>query len=792
MLSVITITLAYILGIIWGLYLEFNILKLVLIFLFICVLCFILRKKELNKIFFNSIILFLVFIIGIFYVKYKINNYNSKYITGEFNDTIQIISHKSETDYYYKYYAKNSNKDKFIIYFKKGSNTIFDIGAKVSVKGEFSLPNGSRNTGGFNYKLYLNSNNVYGNIYVSTYEIKELNSKNIIYLLQNKIRNALVELFESDINYAGILNGMLIGEVNDISDEIKNQFQISGITHLLAVSGSNVAIVIYVCKFLFSKIFGKKYSNYFSIIFIILFILLSGSSPSVVRAGIMAILVIGANILIRKSNTIYNIFTSALLILLVNPITLFNTGFILSFFGTIGIVSLSKYLNMKINKIIKIKIISETLSVTLSAQIVLVPIMAYLFNTLSLISIITNLLVVPVASVLTILGIILVLISIFSFNLAKIFSYIPYIIIKYILFVIKISSNFDFLNILVPTPRIWQIILYYSFLFIFVYTDNYKSFNYIKRIYENKKYLLVSRLKKLFYMLIISTLIISSIIKLIPRNYIKITSIDVGQGDSFLIETLNKKNILVDGGGSEKGSFDVGKNILLPYLLDKHITKLDAIFISHAHADHIDGIYTIIENLKVDIIIIGAFNKNDEKINKLYDLCNKNKVEILIVGTGDSLTIDNLKFEILSPDKNETQSNVNNLSLVMKMSFNNKSMLFTGDIEEDKETEIINKYANDFNKQETALYNSISKLKVDILKVAHHGAKTSSSEEFINATRPSLAIISVAEKNSYGHPNNEVVERIKKYAKVYMTKNSGELNIKIYKNGAIEIFEYIK
>ncbi len=664
-----------------------------------------------------------------------------------------IISNAIENDYYNKYYAKNEKRDKFILYFKKEENSMFRIGDKVNIFGEYTIPDIARNYGGFNYRYYLNSVDTYGTIKVKKYNLISSKTKNIIYILQNNITENLNKLFSK--NQAGILNGMLIGETNGISNEVIEDFKNSGITHLLAVSGSNIVLVIVISKFIFSKIFGKKYSWIFIISFIMFFVCISGASPSVVRAGLMAILEIFAGLLVKKSNSINNLFLSAFIILLINPLSIINIGFILSFAGTIGILLISDKITQRLKEHIRFEMLLENLSVTLSAQIILFPIMAYYFNSISLTSLITNLLVLPISSVLTVTGLILFILSIIYFPLAKLISVPLGYLIDYIMIIAKACSKLSFLNFTVSTPSVFEIILYYMIIWALINRKN----NLLKRVLVG---------------IIIFLIAITKVYDAIPKKYVEVSCVDVGQGDCFFIETSKGKRILIDGGGSETSSYDVGKNILLPYLLDRKCRKIDLIFISHAHADHINGIMTVIENLKVGKVIIGVQNLKDAKVEELYKICKKRHVEIKIVTAGESVKIDDLFFDILYPAINVKDDNVNNLSLVIKMRYKNRSMLFTGDIETYGEDKInVN-------------------IKADILKVAHHGSSTSTSEDFLKKVSPNISIISVAKKNMYGHPNENVVERLKRFSNLYMTKDSGEINIRIYKNSRIFIKERIK
>lgn len=685
-------------------------------------------------------------------------------LNGDIHLTATIVSTNIISDYN-KYYLKANNGDKFIGYFKKNQDTIFKIGDEVDIIGEFSLPDIARNQGGFNYRYTLNANSVYGIIKVHSYTKSLKKTSNIIYMAQNIINENLQKLFEQ--NEAGILNGMLIGETNSISLKVTEDFKNSGITHLLAVSGSNVAMVVAISKSIFEKLFGKKHYHIFVTIFIVLFILLSGSSPSVMRAGIMAILEIVANLLIKKSNSVNNLFLSALIILLINPISVLNIGFILSFLGTLGILLFSKNIEKWLKMFLKSKIILENLSITLSAQIMILPIMAYYFNNISVISLLTNMLVLPVASIMTVVGLGVFIISIVSFPLAKIVAIPISYLIKYIITVANYCAKASFFNYTVPTPKIIHIIGYFLIVSILIIKD-YSGNNLIL------KYFFKYTTKIITVILVAAFIIVSNLSEYIPKNFVEIVCIDVGQGDSFFIKTPSGKNVLIDGGGSETSKYDVGKNILLPYLLHRRCRKIDYIFLSHAHADHMDGILTVMQNLKVGKVIVGPQNKKDEKFEQLVKECEKRRVPISYVSAGNVLTVDKIKFSILYPNKNYQDDNVNNLSLVIKMEYANKSMLFTGDIEAKGE-------------------ENIKKLtEADILKVAHHGAKTSSTEKFLKKVKPKIAVISVAKRNRYGHPNSQVVERLKEYSNIYMTKNSGEIRIRIYKNSKIYIDERIK
>ena len=611
----------------------------------------------------------------------------------------------------------------------------------------------------------MNSQNIYATIYATNVDVIGLPKMEWIHSLKSSIEKTFLQLLPQE--EMGILEGMIIGDTSYISDETKEYFRNCGISHLLAVSGSNVAYVLVLCQFLFKKFFGRNTSHIFTSGFIIIFTILSGGSASVVRATIMAIFVIGAELFAQKPNVYASISGAALLILLYNPLIIFDIGFILSFGGTIGIVLLSKKINTVIqskvskyfslsdeNKIsVKLaNLLIETLSVTLSAQIIVTPITLYFFNTFSMVSVIVNLIVVPITGFVTILGIVMYFISLFCMPAARILSYVLYAIIAFVIRVSALFARLPFANLLLPTPSILFIMTYYFAVYVVFYGKGGQR-NTLP-------------LQRRIIIAMVSVLMISS---LIPYNHINVNMVDVGQGDCVFIETPHKKTILVDTGGTEGSNYDVGENILVPYLLDRGKLKVDCVFISHMHEDHAEGLLTVMEKLKVGKIIINEQKQDTELYQSICDKAKEKRIEIMIVKEGDKIVIDGVTFQMLLSKETMT-NNLNNTSLVLKMIYGEISMLLTGDAEKEVE-----EYAE-------------SNVKSTILKVPHHGSTTSSTEEFLKKVSPQIAIIGVGVNNRFGHPKQEVIERLERmHINIFRTDCNGEIYMKLYKSGKMKI-----
>lgn len=235
-------------------------------------------------------------------------------------------------------------------------------------------------------------------------------------------------------------------------------------------------------------------------------------------------------------------------------------------------------------------------------------------------------------------------------------------------------------------------------------------------------------------------------------------------------------------GGSEFSSFDVGKSVLLPYILDRGYTKLDYIFISHFDSDHIGGILTILKELKVKNVIISKQGEKNENYDEFIKIIKEKRIKLIIVEAGDKINIEkNVYIKILWPESKIVNDNIlNNNSIVMKLNYNKFSCLFTGDIEETAENKITEKYLH-------------HELKANIIKIAHHGSKTSTTYSFLEEVKPKIALIGVGKNNKFGHPSDKIINLLEKQKiKIYRTDLNGEICMQINKNGGIKINSQIK
>lgn len=624
--------IGYIIGIIVGLYFNFSIAFFYILLFSIYFLykyflksnkrekfklISIKRYKRYLKLYFHKSSIFLVLIISVIsntIVLYQNRRYKSMVDKLNEKENISIIatiiSEKEEKEYSNKYIveAKVDNL-KVRLYITVARNINLEYGDKISLVGDYIKPEFQRNYGGFDYYNYLKQLKIYGTIKCSSINIIEKKQGHIIFRLSNKIsieiKDRINKIMKEDI--ASIVNGLILGDKSKIEEEVNERFSNAGISHILAVSGMHVTYIILGISISLRKMIGKRKSDIFTIFIVIFYMFITNFSPSIVRAGIMSILYIFSNIIHRKNDILTSISFSLLIILIYNPFLIMNLGLQLTYGGTIGIILFNKtildilnnikFKNKKYKYIIPLKYkkilnkIKEIISISISVQIFIFPIIIFHLNKFSTYFIISNLLLAIIVGPAIILCFLFIIIILVNMQVAKFIGFIIEYLIQILLFFSKVG-NFPLSKIYIPTLKIYQIIIYYIMIFIFKFLyDIYNSKNINKTKIRVKNLIALykfrikqKKLKSGKFFILICILII--ILYKFPQK-LKIHFVDVGQGDCTFIVTPNNKTILIDGGGSVNSSFDVGKNTLLPYILDRGFSKIDFVIISHFDQDHV-------------------------------------------------------------------------------------------------------------------------------------------------------------------------------------------------------------
>lgn len=644
----------------------------------------------------------------------------------------------------YKYIGKY-NKKKFYFFSQKK----FKIGDVVNCNFEIRAPSGQRNYGGFDYAFTLKTKGIDGNIRINKV-FKVEHSKSFYYAYCDKILDLRIEInkfFNKNLkkDLASIIIGILIGDKSGMDGRVIEDFQNANLSHLIAVSGAHFIYVVgfleYICKFLKNK----RKSQVFLIIGILFFMRLTQYTPSVVRAGIMTIMAILSSVFKRKSDIYTNLAISSIVLIIKNPYSIFDIGAILSFSGVLGIAYFQdKFKLIYQNYEGRFLWLLDSISITIAANIFIIPIMVYYYNTISFTFIIANLVVAPLLGVLIILGFIT---FIFKFKfLIVLLSFI----LKLFFFLVKLMGKLPFSTVLV---------CYGSFIFIVAYY-------FIV-------YFLIKR-KRLLALLTIFLMIIANF-NFLPKNKLYINFVDVGQGDCMLIR-YNGMNFLIDsGGGISADDYDVGKNTLLPYLIDRKVYKIDYIIVSHFDADHCRAFLHVMKYIKVKNAIIAKQFKNSKMYSEFLEMANKKKINLIYVKENDHFKFKDFRIDIYNPNDEAIMENVmNNNAILNMLRFGRINILCTGDLEKIAEDAIVTRYSNS------------NVLKADILKVGHHGSITSTSDDFLKLIMPRIALIGCGKNNKFGHPNQFILNKLSVIGcKIYRTDLNGEISICIDGNAII-------
>ncbi|MFA6541067.1 MAG: DNA internalization-related competence protein ComEC/Rec2, partial [Bacteroidota bacterium] len=636
-------------------------------------------------------------------------------------------------------------------------------GSVISFSSIIQAPGEERNPGEFSYREYLALNNIfatisvfgYSNVTVSEYREPSFFFEYIIFPSKEFVVRTIRTVMKGD--EANFLIGLLLGDRTDISEEIKSAFMNTGTIHVLAVSGSHVVLVAEIIVVVVGLLrFPRKWQIVLAMIMLVYYMFLTGATPSVVRATIMMI-VLYAGKLFEERTDVYNVLgVSAVIILLIEPKQLFDVGFQLSFSAVFSIVYFYPKLNALIPRIPEpleeFKLITwvwQLFAVSLAAQLGTLPFTAYYFEKVSVVSLFANLIVVPLVGVIVTIGLSGALLGIVSLLLASCFSEVNNLIAIVTLNFVKWAEQVPYAVIHTAGFGLKETVLYSAVIGLL--------FNIGKRDIQKRI---------IFASLVAANLFLFSTFNEPSIHNLRITFLDVGQGDCTVIQFPTGETLLVDAGPSSPG-FDAGERTVVPFLRRAGVSKIDAVITTHPHADHLGGVPAVLKQLSPK----QAIDAGQCAQSKLfYEYAGLLKMtEHRIVRSGMILSFGNGRLYIVHPadvfidaDSSNGYSDLNQSSVVIKLQYGVTSFLFAGDAETEAEEHMVQTYG-DF-------------LDTDILKAGHHGSSTSSSERFISYVTPSQVIVSVGKFNKFRHPSKRVLNRfITSGAKIYRTDVEGAI-----------------
>ncbi len=673
------------------------------------------------------------------------------------------------------YNGKEYRTDGILLYLSNVSG--LRIGDIVAVSGELSSFLMPRNEGEFNSYNYYKSIGVYYKLTSGSIAKVVAVKKIPVAKWLDSARERLIEaLFKYSYSYkdAGTMSAILFGEKEYLDDELKENFRISGISHVLVVSGLHISLVgIGIFEFL-KRLVGYAPACIVASIAVVFYVWLTGFGPSGQRALIMFLVSMLGNITGKSYDLCSGMGFALLCMLIKTPYAFLGSGFVLSFMSVLAIGTILPVIE-SICKWAFGKRMSGVVS-GIAIFLMTLPVVVWNYYEYSLYSLILNIIIIPCMSVLVVLAM-SGLATEMIFGVGKLLLRGPVHIL--LLSFEKISMFFNEMSvgrILFGKPPLSRILLIYTILSVIV-CINFGIIHFFKRKRRLPAFLEQRKFKRTIVLFLIPGICILEIFLLLPgqKRVAEITMLDVGQGECIFMEFPTGECILLDA-----GSTDV-KNLyekrIEPFLKVHAVDKLDYIIVSHADADHCSAIEDMLQDedgIDVKQLVLPNVSKEDDNLERLSELAKRKGCVVGVLDRGDSIKVGDALFYCLNPDSEEyyTEDKRNDSSIVLHMQYFDFDMLFTGDIGERTERELI-----------TYLK------KCEVLKVAHHGSKYSNSELLLERVSPEIALISCSEDNSYGHPHKETLKRLEAIGcKIMSTTESGAIRIRIGKK--IEAYCY--
>jgi len=638
----------------------------------------------------------------------------------------------------------------------------------------------------FDYHGYLERQGIYSTMSYPE-EIKILDSGQgfkpleWVYSLRNGLSQTLAEVLPEP--QASLAQGIILGIRYNIPASVRADFAHTGTAHLLAISGLHLSIVAGILLSIGIWLFGKRRYTYIWLALgtIWLYALITGMHPPVVRGAIMASLFLSAELLGRQRTAITSLAFAAAIMVGINPQILWTASFQLSFLAMAGLIFLAPPLMTQGRKAVKTtigeqgvgvslaNIITDSFSVTLAAIIAVWPVVAYYFGIVSFVAPLATLLALPALPGIIVAGALAGLIGLAALPIAQAIGWLTWLFTSYMLLIVTGFASLPVSSIevgSVDTALIW---VYYSALAAAVWLGSRKRLGERMskittwlRSGASKSFSLVSQLPKRWVIppLLVVAILVSVTAATMPDDELHVSFLDIGQGDAILIQKGNQQ-VLVDGGPSPQAiSLELGDK--MPFW-DRTI---ELVVLTHPHADHITGLLEVLQRYKVEQVLYPDLDFESDIYEEWLRLVEEKDIECKTAKAGQQIDLgEGVAIKVLHPGTSPltgTGSDINNNSVVLHLSMGRVSFLLAADIEWEAEFELIAQGAD---------------LSGTVLKVGHSGSSTSTTPEFLAVANPQVAVISVGD-NPFGHPSNEVVERLEEKLgseNIYRTDEQGTI-----------------
>ncbi|RKL68651.1 DNA internalization-related competence protein ComEC/Rec2 [Salipaludibacillus neizhouensis] len=720
-----------------------------------------------RKNFLSAVVSVLVLSIFYLYGLYHLETMSTRLTGEEANFKGKIVSNvKQSTSGGYSFQVLLDNGEKILLSYRQENDleTIPNKYDYCNFTGELEIPPPSKNPYTFNYKKYLYEQHIHWRMTVNENTLVCDAGEGLLKWLDSGRSKAVHKIVQKDdLETSALISALVFGERSYMNEERLEQFRQLGVLHLLAVSGLHVGIVTaFIFNILLRIGLTKEKASLIVFFFLPFYIFVAGGAPSVVRASFMCMLFLVITRYRINLKGIDVISFVCLVLLIIDPFYLYHLGFQLSFLTSFGLLLSSKVFN-------ETSPITLLFKVTVTAQIISMPLFLYHSFDFSVLTIPANLVFIPFISmwilplsfITVILDAVIPPLALVTYNLLSISTHLIQLVLDFV-------STLSWSVIALGKPPEWMLWSMYISIFIgMVLIEKKQTF-----------------IRVLGGTIMLLPFIIQFLMPYMNED-ITVTMLDVGQGDAIVVELPHREAVyLIDTGGvvhwgeqdesvSPKGP---GAYVIEPFLKAKGIKEIDLLIMSHGHLDHIGETCYVSEKFLIKEALYPKGTPISEEGRGSLECLFNDKVEITLAEKGMNWSVGKNSFYIFHPSGTENTENENERSIVVYAVLAGRTMLFEGDLEEDGETELLENYPD---------------ITVDLLKVSHHGSNTSSGEALLSQLKPAYGFISAGENNRHGHPSAEVLERFASHkTKVFRTDKQGAIVIKI-NNGIINVTPFL-
>lgn len=637
------------------------------------------------------------------------------------------------------------------------------IGEHICVRGIICEYLSATNPGQFDVRAYYERRGIAGYLQNPKILMRDY-SKNAIKEMLYQVRCFSAKVLSRILpsRSAGLMQGILLGMQKEIEPDIKKLYQDCGIAHILAISGLHISLLgMGLYRLLRKTILPAFVILLLSIILMFLYGIMTGMSNSSYRAILMFSLQLTARQLKRTYDMLTGLAIAAILILIEQPLYLYDGGFQLSFLAVAGLGILSPLIKKlydarKIKNKLSKKVLNSVIS-AMSVQLMTLPVMLWFYYEIPVYSLFLNLLIIPMAGAVLASGMAgLLLGSIFTIG-GIVFAYPAHILLVTIERLCRLFEKIPNGTLVTGRPTIYQIGGYYLTLALLLLLLN-------KLLQREGKKQKKCQLKILFPVIVIGCILL---LLYKPRHLGTLFFLDVGQGDCAVI--LDRGYcILIDGGSSTQK--EIGKNVITPFLKYFGQAKIDFCVITHPDTDHMNGIIEMMDagDIEMKCIMIPASLSASENFKELFAKAEVRNVEVIPISSGVQFGAGDSVFYTVHPDKGFVNTETNAHSVVLYANVNGAGILFTGDVTAEEDRLILEKLKAIMGEQ----------LSIEVLKVAHHGSAYSTTDYFLKALKPKVAVLSVGKNNRYGHPHPLLLKRLEENKINYvMTSQMGAISV---------------